>query len=115
MYFHKINCDKNGDIMSVIKVSIFKSGFFTFSSKFSLRELQALRVEARVLYDTIKDLPILPEIASQLEQDLIRRSIFSTAAIEGNPLSEEKVSNVLEEKMLISIKNRKMLRLRLRI
>ncbi|HPA15452.1 MAG TPA: Fic family protein [Desulfobacterales bacterium] len=84
--------------MSVIKVSIFKSGFFTFSSKFSLRELQALRVEARVLYDTIKDLPILPEIASQLEQDLIRRSIFSTAAIEGNPLSEEKVSNVLEEK-----------------
>jgi len=81
--------------MYVIKVDTFKSGKFAFSRKFSLRELQALRIEARILYETIKDLPILPNLATSFEQELIRRSIYGTAALEGNPLTEEKVSEII--------------------
>jgi len=59
--------------------------------------LQHYRIEAKILYETVKDLPILPSLASDLEQELIRRSIFGTAAIEGNPLTEEKVGQIIGE------------------
>ncbi len=83
--------------MYVKKILTYKSGNFAFSRKFSLRELQPLRTESRVLYETVKDLPILPELATGLEQELIRRSIFGTAAIEGNPLNEENVAEIISE------------------
>ena len=49
--------------MNLKKIMTYKSGNFVFSRKFSLRELQPLRIEARILYETVKDLPILPELA----------------------------------------------------
>ena len=55
-----------------------------------------LDLRAKILYATIVDLPILPTLSSKLEEDVIRRSIFGTAAIEGNPLTEEQVQGVLE-------------------
>jgi Fic family protein len=81
----------------VKKVSTFKSGNFVFSRKFSLRKLQPLRIESRILYDTVRDLPILPDLATHLQEELIRRSIFGTAAIEGNPLNEERVGQIISE------------------
>jgi Fic family protein len=42
-------------------------------------------------------LPILPDFASRLQEEVILKSIFGTAAIEGNPLSEEKVSELLTQ------------------
>ena len=79
------------------KVLTFKSGNFVFSRRFSNRMLQPYRIEARILYYTVKDLPILPDLASSLEKELIRRSIFGTAAIEGNPLTEEKIGQIITE------------------
>ena len=38
---------------------------------------------------------MLPWFAAKLEEDTIRRAIHSTAAIEGNPLSEEQVGEIL--------------------
>jgi Fic family protein len=81
----------------VKKVGTFKSGNFVFSRKFSVRELQPYRIEAKILYETVKDLPILPALATNFERDLIRRSIFGTAAIEGNPLSEEQVGEIISQ------------------
>jgi len=92
--------------MSVKKVFTFKSGYFVFSDKFSFEELQPLIIEARILYETVKDLPILPELASALEQELIRRSIFGTAAIEGNPLTEEAVGLIISDTESINVKKR---------
>jgi Fic family protein len=88
------------------KVTTFKSGYFSFSRKYSVRELQP---------ETVKDLPILPVLATDLEQDLIRRSIFGTAALEGNPLTEERVAEIIinseiiqpEARAEIEIKNLK--------
>ncbi|MBW2195892.1 MAG: Fic family protein [Deltaproteobacteria bacterium] len=83
------------DEKSVKKVFTIKSGYFRFSSNFSMEELTALLVETTVLYKTVVDLPILPQMSSRLEEELIRRSIFGTAALEGNPLTEEKVGEII--------------------
>ena len=83
--------------MCIIKVMTYKSDNFAFSHKISFPKLEPKRIEIRVLYETVRDLPILPELSSSLEQELIRRSIFGTAAIEGNPLTEEKVGEIISE------------------
>jgi len=94
------------DNMYVKRVMTFKSGKFVFSRKFSVRELQPLRIEAQILYETVRDLPILPDLATNMQQDLIRRSIFGTAAIEGNPLTEEKVGQIISDTNDIHTKER---------
>ncbi|OPX95127.1 MAG: Adenosine monophosphate-protein transferase SoFic [Syntrophorhabdus sp. PtaU1.Bin002] len=75
----------------------FKSGKFVFSHKYDVGKLAPMIVEARILYQTVKDLPILPSLAAGLEEEIIRRSIFSTAAIEGNPLPEESVAGIVSQ------------------
>ncbi|MDY6851503.1 MAG: Fic family protein, partial [Thermodesulfobacteriota bacterium] len=85
------------DTNLVKKVMTLKSGKFIFSRKYSQEKLLGLLVEARVLYQTVGDLPILPKLAAQLKEEVIRRSIFGTAAIEGNPLTEEEVGLIISE------------------
>lgn len=85
------------DNMSVKKVMTFKSGQFVFSRRYDRAALKSLLLEARVLRETVAELPVLPWLASKLEEETIRRSIYSTAALEGNPLSEEQVGRVLSE------------------
>jgi Fic family protein len=88
------------------KVDTFKSGPFIFSLDYDREKLQRLLAEAQILYKTVADIPVLPDIAARLEEDLIRKSIFGTAAIEGNPLSEEAVKKMLsQEEMKGKIEN----------
>lgn len=88
-------CDKNMDNHLVRKVMTFKSGQFVFSRNYDHAALESLFLEAKVLKETVADLPVLPWLAAELEEETIRRSIHSTAALEGNPLSEEQVGKVL--------------------
>ena len=81
--------DKIMDNMLVKKIEIPRWGNFYFSRKYTHEKIYNLLIEAQTLYLTINELPILPNLFSELEEDLMRRSIFGTAAIEGNPLSEE--------------------------
>ena len=74
-----------------------KSGQFIFSSKYSEEKLIEILIQSRILYRTISDMPILPDLASQIEEDIIIKSIFSTAAIEGNQLSEERVAEIVKK------------------
>lgn len=82
--------------MKVKKVMTFKSGKFAFSHNYSQAEIEPLEIEFRLLYDTLKELPILPKQAQEFELELTRRSIFSTAAIEGNPLREREVAEIID-------------------
>lgn len=79
------------------RVDTFISGPFIFSCKYSSEKLSELLIEAKILYRTVADLPILPDVSSRLEEEVICRSIFGTAAIEGNPLTEEEVANILAQ------------------
>lgn len=85
--------DKN----MIKKVDTFKSGPFVFSLNYDRDRLSRLIGEAIMLYRTVADIPILPDMAAELEEELIRKSIFSTAGIEGNPLSQEKVDKILSQ------------------
>jgi Fic family protein len=77
------------------KVLTYKSGQYVFNDKYDHDILNPLILESDILYKTIQELPILPSLAAQLEEQLMIRSIFGTAAIEGNPLKEEEVANIL--------------------
>lgn len=79
------------------KLDTFKSGPFIFSLNYNKEQLISQLAEAKVLYTTVAEIPILPDLASRLEEELIKKSIFGTAAIEGNPLTEEKVNKVLSQ------------------
>jgi len=95
--------------MKVKKVMTFKSGKFAFSHNYSESEIEPLEIEFRLIYDALKELPILPKQAHEFEIELTRRSIFSTAAIEGNPLQEREVSEIIDsvsEKDLLEIRKR---------
>ncbi|MGE4552403.1 MAG: hypothetical protein AB7D57_04795, partial [Desulfovibrionaceae bacterium] len=76
----------------VKKVLTFKSGNVPFSR--NIQEWKGIVGDLtvfEVLLLSLGQLPILPALAARLESDLIRRAIFGTAAIEGNPLTEEQV------------------------
>jgi len=71
-----------------------KSGKFYFSAKYDSAQIDSLLVRATVLNETIVDLPILPELASQIQPDIMYSSISGTAAIEGNPITSDDVKKI---------------------
>ena len=79
----------------VKKIMTYKSGQFAFSLNYDKAVVRENLIKARSIYSSIRAIPILPQLFSQLEEELIRRSIFGTAAIEGNPLSEQEVDKIL--------------------
>jgi Fic family protein len=89
--------DKNVDKNWIIEIPTFKSGLLPSVCRYDRSKFLENLIKARVLYTTIADIPILPSLSSPLEEELIRRSIFGTAAIEGNPLPEAKVNKILSE------------------
>jgi hypothetical protein len=93
------------DETTVHKVFTYKSGYFVFSRNFSEKELLPLIIEANVLYRTIHDLPILPSVATKLEEEIIVRSIFGTDALEGNPLTESKVEEIINNPAIVEEKH----------
>lgn len=84
--------DFNSDVAFYLTL---KTGKFSFSRKYDKSVIEPMLVEARVLYQTIRDLPILPALASQLDRELMRKSILGTAAIEGNPVTEDEVGELM--------------------
>lgn len=81
----------------IIKIETFKSGPFAFSINYNKQKIGNLLWQAKGIYSTIREITILPQLLTTLEEELIRRSIFGTAAIEGNPLSEQQVQKVLTD------------------
>ncbi|WP_415713513.1 Fic family protein [Maridesulfovibrio sp.] len=81
--------------MPVVEHMTHKTGKFLFSCECDFSIVYPLIIEARTLYNSVRKLPVLPNIFAELETDLIKRSIFGTAAIEGNPLSEDEVGDIL--------------------
>ena len=84
------------DKEKIFKVVLSNSAHFKFSRNFddSLLNEKLLRIKA---LSAGNQLPILPQYADKLEKDVIMKSIHSTAGIEGNPLSEEEVKEVLDK------------------
>jgi Fic family protein len=89
--------DVQNDAPRVTKAMTFKAGKVALSRNYESGAIRDDLVRFESLFGALSALPILPNIAAKLDADLIRRSIFGTAAIEGNPLSEERVGEILAE------------------
>lgn len=79
------------------KVMTISAGQFVFSYECSMEEVRPLLTEIDILNETVREIPILPSVASSLDEELLRSSIFGTAAIEDNPLSKEEVVDLLNK------------------
>lgn len=90
----------------VIEHLTHKSGKFIFSCDYDPQVIMPKMITATILHSAVSDLPILPQYAAQIKEDLIRRSIFGTAAIEGNKLTEDEVSKVLSKEKKAELKNK---------
>jgi hypothetical protein len=80
---------------AITKVSTFRSGNFAFSWRYNRPDIDPLIYCARLLYETVIAIPVLPEWSTRFEEEIIRRSIFGTAALEGNPMKEEEVDRII--------------------
>lgn len=74
----------------------FKSGKFYFNEQYDASQIDSLLIRATVLNETIVDLPILPELASRIEPEIMYSSIAGTAAIEGNPITKKDVQKIAQ-------------------
>ncbi len=73
-----------------------KSGKFSFSSAHDVELVRKKTWEAESLFRSFIELPILPKLASRLDEETIIKSVHGTAAIEGNPLSEDEVGEIIK-------------------
>lgn len=94
------------DAPLVLKVPTFKSGHIPFSRNIRREAILDNLGVFEVLHLSLSQLPILPGLAARLDAEIIRRAIFGTAAIEGNPLSEERVAEIIEEPGLNGLRER---------
>lgn len=74
-----------------------KPGKMSFGADCDARVVEPLLIKANTLLEAVMAMPVMPHIMAALESELIKRSIFGTAAIEGNGLAEEEVKELLEK------------------
>lgn len=74
----------------------FKSGKFYFTTGSETEQIKGLIIQATVLNETITELPILPELSSRINPDIMYSSIAGTAAIEGNPITKDDVRKIAD-------------------
>ncbi len=79
-------------------IPTFTSGNVVFSSRFDAAAIDPLVDKAWAAYEAFADIPLIPGWAAQIDETLVRRSIFGTAAIEGNPRSEKEVEDILADR-----------------
>lgn len=79
-----------------LKVETNRSGIFTFQVGIELERIQPLIDKVNYGYRLFSSLPILPDIAIQLEKETLLASIHGTDTIEGGTLSEDEILQAIE-------------------
>lgn len=79
------------------RILTHKSGKVVFAMPHGGDVLKPLLDKALMLFHSFKDIPLLPDVVSRLDEELLVQSIHGTAALEDNPLSEKEVQSVLQE------------------
>ncbi|WP_298069769.1 Fic family protein [uncultured Mailhella sp.] len=73
----------------------FKAGKWIFSAACDETEVEPWLIRAETLLEALFSTPMLPEWVGRFQEELVRKSIFGTAAMEGNPLTEAEVGRWL--------------------
>jgi len=84
---------ENDKIKTVVLVN---KAQFKFSRYFDEDQVNEKLLRIKTLY-SVNQIPIGQKFADTLEEGVIRKSIHGTAGIEGNPLSEDEVGDLLDK------------------
>ncbi len=74
---------------------------FYFSRKYDKKLIDDEMMKVREIYASFQEIPLLPQQAKEINDDIIIDSIYGTAKIEGNPLSEEDFRNIYSDRLMI--------------
>jgi Fic family protein len=79
-----------------LKIETNRSGIFTFQVAIDLDRIQPLIDKVNYGHRLFSSLPLLPEIAAQLEKETLLSSLHGTDTIEGGTLTEDEILQVIE-------------------
>ncbi len=80
------------------EVSTFRSGKYSFSAAHDHASLAPLLLECRITGDLIKNLPIIPTLCTELNDErLLRQYVYSTLILEGGLLNSDTVNQILND------------------
>lgn len=77
-------------------IETFRSGIFVFQAGVNLAAAQPLIDRIEDAHKRFASTPILPDIATQLEREVLVSSVFGTNTIEGGTLTEDETAAVLD-------------------
>lgn len=79
-----------------LKIETYRSGMFTFQVAVDLNRIQPLIDKVNYGHRLFSSLPLLPDIAAQLERETLLSSIHGTDTIEGGTLTEDEIAQLIE-------------------
>jgi len=79
-----------------LRVETFRSGIFVFQTGVNIAAAQPLIDRIEDAHKRFAGTPILPDIATQLEREVLVSSVFGTNTIEGGTLTEDETAVVLD-------------------
>lgn len=92
--------DINGDIKEATypeqRVQTHRSGYFVFNVGVNVETIQSLLDRVNDAQERFCSVPVLPDIATRLDKEVIVSSIFGTNTIEGSTLSQEETAALLD-------------------
>ena len=97
------------DIKSAKKIETFRSGIFTFQIGIDSTRIQPLLQRVEDAHARFASVPILPDIATRLEREVVASSVFGTNTIEGGTLTEEETASVIDAKIAKEEKEKRVL------
>lgn len=87
--------DKNVDGFPALRIETHKSGIFRFSVGVDMQEIQPLMDRVNDAQDRFSKVPTLPDIATQIEKEVLVSSIYGTNTIEGGTLTEQETEDIV--------------------
>lgn len=79
-----------------LRIETHRSGIFQFRAGINLAGLQPLFDRIEDAHKRFASVPVLPEVANKLEQEVVLSSVYGTNTIESGTLTEEETAAVLE-------------------
>lgn len=74
----------------------YKSGKFYFFTTFDIEKISCLIRDIYTAYKNMINISLRSDEMANIISSNIRQSIFCTAAIEGNPLGQDKVNTIID-------------------
>jgi len=100
------------DIENAKKVETYRSGIFTFQVGVDLQKIEPLLQRVEDAHARFASVPILPDIATRLEREVVVSSVFGTNTIEGGTLTEEETAAVIDAEIANEEKEKRVLNIR---